>query len=189
MNAGEHVTGRGQQVHDEQEAISALTQLRSKLSGGLVKLRLNKTQLATRARLGRTTVSEAFRDGGPVPSEHTVGALAAALKLPTDELLELRQSAARATGGAAASAHGLGPGRPIGQCEPRTPEARQAERAAAEAARARAAERWLAQLHAVCSLGRTPSSEPSGWGRVLPDLARQALPEGTSPAVSEQVSA
>ncbi|MGW4758378.1 hypothetical protein [Streptomyces chartreusis] len=106
-------------MHHEGEADnSALVQLRSKLSGGLAKLRLNKTQLAAQARLGRTTVSEAFQDGGPVPSEHTVAALAAALKLPVDDLLELRQSAARATGGAAAPAHGSGPGRPIGQWDP-----------------------------------------------------------------------
>ncbi|WP_331752175.1 hypothetical protein [Streptomyces chartreusis] len=79
------------------------------------------------------------------------------------------------------------------QCEPRTPEPRQAVVEAAEAARARVAERWLAellaQLRAVCSLGMTPSSDLTTWGWVLPDLARQALPEDTSPAVSDQVSA
>ncbi|CAL9329043.1 hypothetical protein SUDANB1_00029 [Streptomyces sp. enrichment culture] len=61
-------------------------------------MRLNKTLLARRAELGRTTVSEAFRDGGPVPSAQTVAALSRALDLPVEELLRLQQKAACRSG-------------------------------------------------------------------------------------------
>lgn len=48
---------QGQQVSRE----AALAELRALLADGLAKARLNKTQLAARAGLGRTTVQSAFR--------------------------------------------------------------------------------------------------------------------------------
>jgi hypothetical protein len=79
------------------------------------------------------------------------------------------------------------------QHEPRTPEAHEAVREAAQAARARVAERWLgellAQLRAVCSLGKTAAVELTDWDRVLPELAAQPLSEDASRAVFEQVTA
>ncbi|GAA1264308.1 hypothetical protein GCM10009646_60260 [Streptomyces aureus] len=78
----------GGQVHDKQSRHNpALTELHRRLCSGLATLGLNKTQLAARAALGRTTVSEAFQADGPVPSAVcrlpsavTVAALARALK-------------------------------------------------------------------------------------------------------------
>lgn len=79
------------------------------------------------------------------------------------------------------------------QSEPHTPQARQAVREAAEAARARVAERWLgellAQLHSMRPPCKEPSAETTDWKRVLPELAAQALPEDASCALFEQVSA
>ncbi|MGK5693449.1 hypothetical protein ACSNOJ_11215, partial [Streptomyces sp. URMC 128] len=92
---------------------SALTELRRRLAGGLARARLNQTQLAARAELGRTTVSAAFSPRKPVPSAETVAALADALKLPVQELLELQRDAA---GGG--TGERPGPGRPIGQWDP-----------------------------------------------------------------------
>ncbi|MFH8753637.1 hypothetical protein ACH4GK_38485 [Streptomyces rimosus] len=104
-------------MHDQQNDPSlALTELRRRLAGGLARCRLDKTRLARKAGLGRTTVWEAFRAGKPVPSDRTVAALAHALKLPEDELLELRRSAAATSTSAAES--GERPGRPIGEWEP-----------------------------------------------------------------------
>ncbi|WP_322500206.1 helix-turn-helix domain-containing protein [Streptomyces rochei] len=91
----------------------ALTELRGKLSDGLARNRINKTELARRSGLGRTTVSEAFQVGGPVPSAYTVEALARALKLPVGELLALRRDADADGGGQRPV-----PGLPIGQWEP-----------------------------------------------------------------------
>ncbi|MGW2770734.1 helix-turn-helix domain-containing protein [Streptomyces sp. NPDC001275] len=83
MDSGEHIGGREGHVHDEQNGHNpALTELRRRLTGGLARARLNQTQLATRAELGRTTVSEALSPKKPVPSSETVAALASALKLP-----------------------------------------------------------------------------------------------------------
>ncbi|MFF9490287.1 tetratricopeptide repeat protein [Streptomyces sp. NPDC014676] len=104
-------------MHDEQAGHTpgaALAELRKKLADGLARARLTKTQLATRAGLGRTVVSEALSPSKPVPSAETVAALADVLKLPAGELLELRRTAAEEpdtlpTGG---------PGRPIGQWDP-----------------------------------------------------------------------
>ncbi|MFB7429056.1 helix-turn-helix domain-containing protein [Streptomyces hydrogenans] len=82
---------------------------------------MNKTQLAHQAHLGRTTVWEAFQDGGRVPSEQTVAALARALRLDVEELLELRRSAAAApvvAGSAVSGANDAGLGRPIGRWDP-----------------------------------------------------------------------
>ncbi|MFF8696714.1 hypothetical protein ACF08W_31315, partial [Streptomyces sp. NPDC015144] len=100
-------------MHDEPNGNAALAELRKRLDNGLAHMRLDKTALAGRAGLGRTTVSEAFRAGGPVPSGGTIQALATALRLPADELLELRRAA---TGASAVEAPG--PGRPVGECEP-----------------------------------------------------------------------
>ncbi|MGW1562870.1 hypothetical protein ACWCQ1_41170 [Streptomyces sp. NPDC002144] len=101
-------------MHDEDSGRNeALTELRRRLEAGLARIRLNKTELAGRARLGRTTVSEAFQADGPVPSRQTVAALAGALKLPVEDLLELQRVAA---GGGKNKPLGLG--RPIGQWDP-----------------------------------------------------------------------
>ncbi|MEU2245058.1 helix-turn-helix transcriptional regulator [Streptomyces sp. NPDC018338] len=106
---------------NERSENAALAELRRRLGDGLARRRWTKTQLARQAELGRTTVSEAFQDGGPVPSEQTVAALAHALRLDVEELLEMRRSAAAAlavTGSAKSGADDAGPGRPIGQWDP-----------------------------------------------------------------------
>ncbi|MEU6260468.1 tetratricopeptide repeat protein [Streptomyces sp. NPDC047043] len=72
----------------------ALGALRAQLADGLARAGLDKTQLAVRAGLGRTTVHQAFQVGGPAPSAKTVAALGRALRLPTDELLALLRAAA-----------------------------------------------------------------------------------------------
>ncbi|MEV6742365.1 helix-turn-helix transcriptional regulator [Streptomyces sp. NPDC051104] len=82
-------------VHEEQsQGDAALTKLRAMLADGLARKGLTVTQLARRAELGRTTVHEALQPGGPVPSHRTVAALAHALGLPEEELLNLRRVAA-----------------------------------------------------------------------------------------------
>ncbi|MET7604897.1 helix-turn-helix domain-containing protein [Streptomyces avermitilis] len=104
-------------MHDEQNDHSpARTELRNRLNDGLARARLNKTQLAQRGGLGRTTVQEAFRADSAVPSAETVAALARALQLPVGELLELQRAATKESG--ANTAGGAGPGKPIGQWEP-----------------------------------------------------------------------
>ncbi|MFD6990498.1 helix-turn-helix domain-containing protein [Streptomyces sp. NPDC059943] len=82
-------------MHDEEQAGAHpdLIKLRTKLSDGLARERLNKTQLAAKAGLGRTVVQEAFRAGGSPPSAGTVAALARALRLSAGELMELRRGA------------------------------------------------------------------------------------------------
>ncbi|WP_225637414.1 XRE family transcriptional regulator [Streptomyces solaniscabiei] len=93
-----------------------LVQLRNRLADGLARKRLTKVQVAAQARLGRTTVQEAFRADGPVPSAETVVGLANVLGLPRAELLELRRRAL----GNAGPVHGRadGPGKPIGEWDP-----------------------------------------------------------------------
>ncbi|MEV5526340.1 tetratricopeptide repeat protein [Streptomyces prunicolor] len=114
MDTGEHI-GAGGHVYDEQSGGSAaLTELRRRLAGGLARAGLNQTQLAARAKLGRTTVSEALSPKGPVPSAATVAALARVLKLPVPELLAWQRTAAEESGTLTTD----GPGRPIGQWEP-----------------------------------------------------------------------
>ncbi|MFJ9656168.1 hypothetical protein, partial [Streptomyces microflavus] len=101
-------------MHDERTGRtpeSASGELRRRLEAGLVRARLNKSQLAGLAGLSRGTVQEALKAGGKVPSTLTVVALARVLKLPAAEMEELRRDAA---GGVS----GDGPGRPIGQWEP-----------------------------------------------------------------------
>ncbi|MFE2528009.1 helix-turn-helix domain-containing protein [Streptomyces sp. NPDC059382] len=93
----------------------ALTELRRALDDGLARAGLNKSQLAARTGLGRTTVSQAFQADGGVPSAATVAALADALRLPSGKLLDLRRQAAGDTGTAEDVS---GPGKPIGEWEP-----------------------------------------------------------------------
>ncbi|MEV8562001.1 helix-turn-helix transcriptional regulator [Streptomyces sp. NPDC051917] len=101
-------------MRDEQNGHNpALTELRRMLNSGLARMRLNKTALARRADLGRTTVSQAFQTNGPVPSAQTVAALARALKLPVEELLALQRDAAGGGGGERPM-----PGRLIAEWEP-----------------------------------------------------------------------
>ncbi|MET9411588.1 hypothetical protein ABZX90_38485 [Streptomyces sp. NPDC002935] len=59
---------------------------------------------------------EALRSGARVPSAQTVAALARVLKLPVEELLELRRRAAALTGPDAGDVSG--PGRPLGDWDP-----------------------------------------------------------------------
>ncbi|WP_435220523.1 hypothetical protein [Streptomyces sp. Tue6028] len=104
-------------MHDKQNGHSpALSELHGRLEAGLARARLSKTQLARQARLGRTTVWAAFQLDGPVPSAETVVAVARVLKLPEEELLELRRAAAGKSG--ATLVEESGPGRPIRQWEP-----------------------------------------------------------------------
>ncbi|MET9110040.1 helix-turn-helix domain-containing protein [Streptomyces zhihengii] len=100
---------------DEQNGHSPqLTQLRGRLADGLARAQLNQTQLARRAGLGRTTVSEALSPQKPVPSAETVAALSRALHLPEAEMLALQRTAVQQTGIRMAE----GPGRPIGEWAP-----------------------------------------------------------------------
>ncbi|MEV7190417.1 helix-turn-helix domain-containing protein [Streptomyces sp. NPDC093510] len=102
-------------MHDEyNDQDPALTRLRERLRAGMAHTRLNQTDLAKRAVLGRTTVSEALSSAKPPPSPHTVAALARALQLPVEELLELQRSAVEGTGGGVRSV----PGRSIGEWDP-----------------------------------------------------------------------
>ncbi|MFB7248310.1 hypothetical protein ACFCYX_38355 [Streptomyces populi] len=102
----------GEHVHDEQNGDNqALTELRRRLHDGLALSGLNKTQLAARTSLGRTTVSQAFQADGPVPSAQTVAVLARALKLPVEELLVLQRETA-------GNGERPGPGRLIGEWGP-----------------------------------------------------------------------
>ncbi|MFJ8208903.1 hypothetical protein [Streptomyces sp. NPDC096033] len=104
-------------MREEQDGCEqALTELRARLSDGLARARLNQTQLAGRAGLGRTTVSQALSSAGLVPSAATVAALADALKLPVGKLLELQRTAEQGSGTSAADE--AKPGRPIGRWEP-----------------------------------------------------------------------
>ncbi|MEV8597589.1 helix-turn-helix transcriptional regulator [Streptomyces sp. NPDC052012] len=96
---------------------AALTELRMRLSDGLAASGLDKAQLARRAKLGRTTVSEAFQPGGPVPSARTVAVLARHLGLPLEKLLELRRTAVAQEGNPAVEDESR-LGRPITQWEP-----------------------------------------------------------------------
>ncbi|MFE6751054.1 hypothetical protein ACFVGM_34755 [Kitasatospora purpeofusca] len=77
---------------------------------------MSRTLLAARAGLGRTTVHEALRADGNVPSAETVAALATALGLPETrrrELLELRRAAAEP-----GTVPETAPGRPIRTWDP-----------------------------------------------------------------------
>ncbi|MFI6645899.1 tetratricopeptide repeat protein [Streptomyces sp. NPDC050504] len=65
-----------------------LSALRVRLNNALAVSGLTKSQLAVRAGRSRTVVYQALRDGDPAPSPATVAALAQALGLPVDEVLE-----------------------------------------------------------------------------------------------------
>ncbi|MEV5880962.1 helix-turn-helix domain-containing protein [Streptomyces sp. NPDC052101] len=100
-------------MHEGQAGSSqALSELRRRLEDGVAAARLKKTQLAARAEISRTTIYDALRADGPVPSLETVTALARALKLPLEELQELQRRADRADGPA------VGPGRPLSELDP-----------------------------------------------------------------------
>ncbi|MFG2118372.1 tetratricopeptide repeat protein [Streptomyces sp. NPDC048710] len=99
---------------------SALAKLHKRLNIALANSGLGKKQLAHRAGLGRTTVSQAFQPDGPVPTARTVALLAKKLNLPREEQLELLelQRAADAVGVESAAEVELAPGKPISQWEP-----------------------------------------------------------------------
>ncbi len=102
-------------MHDEYKGGNpALAELRKRLRAGMARMRLNQTDLAQRARLGRTTVSEALSPAKPAPSSETVAALARALRLPVEELRQLQWSAVE---GAESGAQSV-PGRLIGEWDP-----------------------------------------------------------------------
>ncbi|MFJ3339124.1 helix-turn-helix domain-containing protein [Streptomyces sp. NPDC086766] len=67
------------------EPAQALARLRQTLRAHVGTARLNTSQLATRAELGRTTVSKALNDGHERPTWPTVAAIAKALRLSADE--------------------------------------------------------------------------------------------------------
>ncbi|MEU8897287.1 helix-turn-helix domain-containing protein [Nocardia sp. NPDC048505] len=94
-----------------------LTTLRNTLSDALARRRLTKTQLASRAGLGRTTVQEVFRSDGAIPSAETVAALAQALGLAKTDLLVLRRKAVGLSNDSMTD-RAEAPGRPIGQWDP-----------------------------------------------------------------------
>ncbi|WP_369368408.1 hypothetical protein AB5L52_42235 [Streptomyces sp. CG4] len=93
MNTAEHqLGGRVQKERRER----ALTELRNRLNDAAVNARMSQTELARNARLIRTTVWNALRKGGGVPSDKTVAALAEAMRLKQaerKELLDLRRTA------------------------------------------------------------------------------------------------
>ncbi|MFH9244096.1 hypothetical protein ACH4LK_01450 [Streptomyces lydicus] len=116
MDSGEHISSGGEHVQDEQNGHNrALIELRRRLADGLAQARLNQTQLAARAGLSRTTVSEALSPKKSVLTAATVAAMSRALKLPVKELLAL-QRAAEGDGGQ--SGETPGPGRLIAEWEP-----------------------------------------------------------------------
>ncbi|MFF4829709.1 helix-turn-helix domain-containing protein [Streptomyces sp. NPDC001312] len=99
----------------------ALAELQALLEQGRAKARLDQTQLARRAGLGRTTVSQALRAIDQVPSATTVAAMAKALGLDADRMLGLQMQAdAEAQGltGTASDGAGEGIGHPICACDP-----------------------------------------------------------------------
>ncbi|MEU3991607.1 hypothetical protein AB0F24_25120 [Streptomyces platensis] len=110
-----HRAGAGR-MHDEPSELAALIELRKRLTDGLARAGLNKTQLAARAELGRTTVQEAFQAGKPAPSAETVVALARVLRLPDQQLLDLRRVAAGEIDPGLGKDHG--PGKPITEWDP-----------------------------------------------------------------------
>ena len=111
-------------MQDERNSHSdnpALTRLRVKLNDALAYSRtMDRKDLPAQSGLGRTTVWGALQTGEPVPSAKTVAALARVLKLPVDELLELRRDAAGE--GDQGPGERVRPGRPIGEWDPHTLE-------------------------------------------------------------------
>ncbi|MGW4506837.1 helix-turn-helix domain-containing protein [Streptomyces sp. NPDC004436] len=114
MNTGEHDVPGVRTVHDEHGGQKqALTQLRDRLTAGMARMRLNQTELAVRAGLGRTTVSEALSPSKPAPTSRTVAVLARALQLPVEELLALQRNTEEGGDGERSV-----PGRPINEWDP-----------------------------------------------------------------------
>ncbi|MFF4709315.1 tetratricopeptide repeat protein [Streptomyces sp. NPDC001288] len=71
--------------------------LADRLANALASSALSsKKQLADLAGVSRTSLYSALNPEGPLPSEHTVAVLARELRLPFDELLTLRRTAAKA---------------------------------------------------------------------------------------------
>ncbi|MBO0652535.1 helix-turn-helix domain-containing protein [Streptomyces triculaminicus] len=95
----------------------ALAELRQRLNDRLAVSGLNKTQLVRRSGLARTTVWSAFQPDEPAPSARTLAALAKALGLPVEELLEIRRTAT-AEEAEPTIEEASGPGKPIDQWEP-----------------------------------------------------------------------
>ncbi|AJC62006.1 hypothetical protein [Streptomyces sp. 769] len=148
-------------MHEEHgERAAALTELREKLTDGLARARLTKTQLAAQTGLGRTTVQEAFRTDAPAPSAETVAALARVLRLPDAELLNLRRTAATETG--PVGVEDLGPGKPIGEWNPHDLEVHPAGTASGGHQQGAVPERVL------------PGYVPRSHDRVLADVAAKA---------------
>lgn len=146
MNVGEHISIGGLMPGKEPDRREKpLAKLHDKLSDGLAHKRLTKTQLATRAGLSRTTVQEAFRADGTVPSAETVAALARALGLPEGDLLDLQRRAAAHRNGLVPGG-GEGPGRPIGQWDPHDLEVHPSG-AAASASSVRALSGYVRRAH------------------------------------------
>lgn len=81
----------------EERAERALTELRNRLNDAAADAQGTRLALARRAMMSRTTVWSALREGGPVPTDTTVAALARAWGLNQEErqkLLDLRRIAA-----------------------------------------------------------------------------------------------
>ncbi|MEU9348999.1 helix-turn-helix domain-containing protein [Streptomyces sp. NPDC048278] len=119
----------------------ALAELQALLEQGRAKARMDQTQLARRAGLGRTTVSKALRAIDQVPSVTTVAAMAKALGLDADRLLGLqRQADAEAQGLTETASDGAreGIGHPICACDPYDLEVHPAGAAEGDAAHAAA---------------------------------------------------
>ncbi|MFI1948635.1 tetratricopeptide repeat protein [Streptomyces virginiae] len=92
----------------------ALGELRARLNDGLARSRMDKKDLPARSGLGRTTVWHALQDSESVPSAKTVAALARAMRLPVEELLDLLRDAVEGAGRGVRSV----PGRSIGEWDP-----------------------------------------------------------------------
>jgi transcriptional regulator with XRE-family HTH domain len=115
MNDGEQREGTGGRVgtDDFQGPAAALAELRAQLEAGRVALGLNQTELARRAKLGRTSVNQALSSTASAPTAQTVGALARALRLEVRPLLDLLAAAS-------GSPHSLSDalGKPIADWDP-----------------------------------------------------------------------
>ncbi|MFE7403673.1 helix-turn-helix domain-containing protein, partial [Streptomyces sp. NPDC057557] len=134
-------------MHEEPAAPEqALSQLRHRLEDGLAAARLSRTQLAVRAEVSRTTVYDALRAHGPVPSPETVAALVRLLKLPVEELLELRRRAV--SPGSPVVEDTSGPGRRLSQWDPHDLEVHPAgDATGADATGGRVLSGYVARAH------------------------------------------
>ena len=80
-------------MQDEGERAKAQAELVRELADGLARKQLDKTRLAQRTGLGRTTVQNAFSTSRPVASAVTLAALAKPLGIPEELLFALRRRA------------------------------------------------------------------------------------------------